>query len=224
MKIALEMVSDLVCPWCWLGLRRIKKAIEIADDVVVNLIFRPYELDPNVPKTGIASKEYYAKHHSLSSDRRREMREALVSQGRGDGIEFDFENISVRPNSFNAHRLVHWAQGQNKGHKAKEALFRAYFSDVRDIGNSEVLVEIAGEIGLDENIVRDLMDSDADVSRVREEETLFQRMGISGVPTYIADRRIVVQGAQDSTHLAKFLKAAAKDRPQERGTARSSQI
>lgn len=223
MKIALEMVSDLVCPWCWLGLRRIKKAIDLARDVDVSLIFRPYELDPTVPKTGIASKEYYAKHHSLNKNRHREMRDALIAQGSGDGIEFDFENITVRPNSFNAHRLVHWAQGQNKAYEAKEALFRAYFSDMRDIGDSEILVEIAGEIGLDKSIVSDLVDSDADVNRVREEEALFQRMGVSGVPTYIADRRIVVQGAQDPAQLAKFLRTAAKDRPQERKNAHSSQ-
>ena len=221
MQVALEMVSDLVCPWCWLGLRRIRKAIDLADDVKVTLIFRPYELDPNIPKNGLDSKEYYAKRHSLSADRRRTMRDALLEQGKGDGIEFNFENISIRPNSFNAHRLVHWAQGQNKALEAKEALFQAYFSDQRDIGNSEVLVEIAGEIGLDKSIVRDLIDSDADVSRVREEESVFQRMGVYGVPTYIADRKLVVQGAQDSSQLAKFLRATAKDRPQERGSDHS---
>lgn len=222
MQIALEMVSDLVCPWCWLGLRRIRKAIELADDIDVTLIFRPYELDPNVPSSGIDTKEYYAKHHSLNAERRRTMRDALVTQGRGDGIEFDFENITIRPNSFNAHRLVHWAQGQNKALEAKEALFQAYFSDQRDIGSSEVLTDIAGKIGLDASIVCDLIDSEADVNRVREEESVFHRMGVSGVPTYIADRRIVVQGAQDSEHLAKFLRAAANDRPQERGTDQSA--
>lgn len=219
MQVALEMVSDLVCPWCWLGLRRIKQAIDIADDVSVTLIFRPYELDPNIPESGIDSKAYYAKHHTLSSEKRRLMRDSLVTQGKDDGIAFDFENITIRPNSFNAHRLVHWAQGQSKGLAAKEALFQAYFSDRRDIGDSGVLVEIASEIGLDSNIVGDLIESDADVSRVREEESVFQKMGVSGVPTYIADRRLVVQGAQDATQLAKFIRASAKDRPQERGIA-----
>ena len=149
-------------------------------------------------------------------DRANTMRDALIQYGQEEGIPYQFDRITRRPNSFNAHRLVRWAQGQQKGAEAKEALFKAYFSDGRDIGETEVLVDIAREINLDPSIVAELMPTDADVENVRNEEALFQQMGISGVPTYIAHRRIAVQGAETAEKLAKFLQHAATQLPEER--------
>lgn len=152
-------------------------------------------------------------------DRTNSMRDALIQYGQEEGIPFDFEKISWRPNSFNAHRLVHWAQGQSRGMDAKEALFDAYFSKGLDIGDHEVLVTIASEIGLDPNIVSDLLASDADVDTVKGEQNLFRQMGVSGVPTFIAMRQLAVQGAESSEKLARFLKSAASQVPQERPLA-----
>ena len=132
---------------------------------------------------------------------------------------FDFERITWRPNSFDAHRLVHWAQGQSRGMQAKEALFDAYFSKGLDIGDHQVLITLASEIGLDPNIVSDLLASDADVESVRNEQNLFRQMGVSGVPTFIAHRQIAVQGAESSEKIARFLKTAAAQIPEERPLA-----
>ncbi|MEL7110163.1 MAG: DsbA family oxidoreductase [Pseudomonadota bacterium] len=221
MKLHIEMVSDLVCPWCWVGLRRLKGAIELVPDLDVEILFRPFELDPTIPAGGTDYKAYMKQRFGSdqSKDRANQMRDALIQYGKDEGIPFDFEKITRRPNSFNAHRLVRWAQGQNLGLAAKEALFEAYFSKGQDIGDHEVLVTIAAKIGLDANLVADLLAGDADVERTRQEENLFRQMGISGVPTFVAHRQIAVQGAESSEKLARFLRNAAAQTPAEQPMA-----
>lgn len=218
MTVAIEMVSDLVCPWCWLGLRRIEAAIAEVPDVEVKLIFRPYELDPTIPAEGTDYKSYMSARVSSPEGRERmaQMRQALIDYGEAEDIPFRFDVITRRPSSFDAHRLVRWAQGQGKGAAAKEALFTAYFRDARDIGQHSELVAVAREIDLDPDIVADLLASGADTDAVRAEAETFREMGISGVPTYIANRRIAVQGAESAEKLARFLRHAASQLPQER--------
>ena len=218
MTLVIEMVSDLVCPWCWLGTRRMDDAIKLVPDLEVELIFRPFELDPTIPAEGVDYKAHMKEKFGSDAgkDRANAMRQALIDYGEAEGIPYRFDQITRRPNSFNAHRLVRWAQGQQKGAAAKEALFKAYFSDGRDIGETEVLVDIAREIDLDPGIVAELLPTDADVQNVRNEEALFQQMGISGVPTYLANRRVAVQGAETAEKLARFLRDAAARLPEER--------
>ena len=156
MPVVIEMVSDLVCPWCWLGKRRIETAIAMVPDVEVELLFRPYELDPSIPAGGVDYKEYMRKAFSSPEAKERSgaMRQALIDYGEAEDIPYRFDEITWRPNSLDAHRLVHWAQGQKKGAAAKEALFRAFFHDGRDIGDQGVLVDIARQIDLDPTIGR----------------------------------------------------------------------
>lgn len=221
MTLHIEMVSDLVCPWCWVGLRRLNGAIELVPELDVEILFRPFELDPTIPPGGIDYKAYMKAKFGSDQirDRANSMKDALIQYGKDEGIPFDFDKITRRPNSFNAHRLVRWAQGQDLGLQAKEALFDAYFSKGLDIGDHETLVTLAAQIGLDPNIVSDLLASDADVDSTRQEQELFRQMGISGVPTFIAHRQIAVQGAESSEKLARFLQTAAAQVPQERPMA-----
>ena len=218
MTLHIEMVSDLVCPWCWVGLRRLKGALELVPELEVEILFRPFELDPTIPAGGTDYKAYMKQKFGSdqSKDRANQMRGALIQYGEELGIPFDFERITWRPISFFAHRLVRWAQGQNLGMAAKEALFEAFFAKGEDIGDHEVLVTVAARIGLDSNLVSDLLAGDADVERIREEQNLFRQMGISGVPTFIAHRQIAVQGAESAEKLARFLKTAADQMPAER--------
>lgn len=218
MTVALEMVSDLVCPWCWLGLRRIQAAIAEAPEVEVKLIFRPYELDPTIPPEGTDYKSYMSDRVSSPEghERMAMMRQALIEYGEAENIPFRFDAVTRRPNSFDAHRLVRWAQGQGKAAAAKEALFKAYFHDGRDIGKHAELISIAREIDLDPDIVTELLANGADNEELRAEANAFREMGISGVPTYIANRRVAVQGAESAEKLARFLRHAASQLPQER--------
>lgn len=218
MTVVIEMVSDIVCPWCWLGLRRIEQARAMTPEVDVRLLFRPYELDPTIPAEGVDYKAYMSSRVTSSEgrDRMAAMRQALVDYGAAEDIPYRFDAVTHRPNSFDAHRLVRWAQGQGKGGAAKEALFRAYFNEAQNVGDRDVLVDIARSIDLDADIVRDLLQSGADTETVREEAETFRQMGITGVPTYIANRRVAIQGAESAEKLAKFIRHAASLLPQER--------
>jgi predicted DsbA family dithiol-disulfide isomerase len=224
MTVVIEMVSDIVCPWCWLGLRRIEEARALAPEVEVQLLFRPYELDPTIPPEGVDYKAYMSGRVSSPEGKERmaAMRQALIDYGNAENIPYRFDTVTQRPNSFDAHRLVRWAQGQGKGGAAKEALFRAYFNEARDVGDHGVLVEIARQIDLDPDIVADLLKSGADTEAVRAEAETFREMGISGVPTYIANRRVAVQGAESAEKLAKFIRHAASLLPQERPAGQPS--
>lgn len=224
MTVVIEMVSDIVCPWCWLGLRRMEEARRLAPEVEVQLLFRPYELDPTIPPEGVDYKAYMSSRVSSPDGKERmaTMRRALIDYGNAENVPYRFDAMTHRPNSFDAHRLVRWAQGQGKGGAAKEALFRAYFSEARNIGDHGVLVDIAREIDLDPDIVADLVKSGADTDAVRAEAETFREMGISGVPTYIADRRVAAQGAESAEKLAKFIRHAASLLAQERPSGQAS--
>jgi len=212
-KIVLEMVSDLACPWCWLGLRRLKQAMDIASEVEVELYFRPFELDPTIPEGGTDYKA--AMKARFSSDEAKErsnaMKQALIDYGKAEGIPFDFDAITIRPNTLNAHRLVRWAQGQGVAAEVKEALFTAYMSEGKNISDLDVLADIGASCGMDRGLLSDLLAGDADMDAVRQEAGLFRQMGINGVPTYVANRAVAVQGAESAEKLAKFIRAQAME-------------
>ena len=224
MTILIDMVSDLVCPWCWLGLKRLEGAIEAtASEFETRIVFRTFQLDPTVPKEGMDYKAYMAAKFGPSDgnaataqkSRWTQMREALETYGQEEGIPFDFPGMTVRPNTLNAHRLLRWAQGQGKGKAVKLALFHAYFADHRDIGDSETLANIGAEQGMDKNLLLDLLKGDADLLAVQQEEAAYRQLGISGVPTFIANRKIAAQGAESVENLANFLRQAAQNYPLE---------
>lgn len=221
MTLHIEMVSDLVCPWCWVGLRRLKGAIALVPNLDVEILFRPFELDGTIPPGGTDYKAYMKARFGSDQGKEKsnQMRDLLINYGKELDIPFAFDRITRRPNSFNAHRLVRWAQGQNLALEMKEALFDAYFAKGLDIGDHETLVTLAAKTGLDPNIVSDLLASDADVDTVRQEQDLFRQMGVSGVPTYIAHRQMAVQGAESEEKLARFLKTAAAQMPAQRPLA-----
>ncbi len=224
MTVLIEMVSDLVCPWCWLGLRRLHSAVEeVRGEIEVEVVYRPYQLDPTIPEAGIPYKEYMSQkfggvgetEKSESKDRFSQMRAALEEYGQAEGIPFRFSGIEMRPNTINAHRVVRWAQGQGKGWAAKEMLFNAYFNEHHDIGDKEVLADIASAAGLDRALVADLLKGQADMETTLQEEVYYRQLGISGVPTYIANRKVAAQGAEDVHKLVRFIRTAAKEYPLE---------
>ena len=213
--LLIEMVSDVVCPWCWLGLRRLEAAIALSG-MAVDVRYRPFQLDPAVPEAGLPYRDYMAARFGSGEDadggrksRFSAMREALEAYGEAEGIPFRFSGIEVRPNTINAHRLIRWAQGQGLGLPVKEALFRAYFTDHRDIGDIATLVAIGHSAGLHRDVLEKLYASDADKDQTQREEARFRAVGISGVPTFIAGGRYAIQGAEDAETLAAFIRDAA---------------
>ena len=214
--VSVDIVSDIVCPWCWLGKTYFDQAVR-KSGMRVDVIWRPYMLDSTVPQDGADYKTYMKAKFGPSSnaggapDKFKAMREHLEQAAPEAGINFRFSELTVRPNTLRAHRLVRWARGQDSGldGQAKQALFKAYFDDLKDIGDIRVLAEIARSLGMDGDLVAELLATDKDEASLQEEILFYKGLGVSGVPTFIYNGQFMVQGAQPtSVHLESIRKAA----------------
>ena len=214
--VHVDLVSDPVCPWCWLGLRYWDEARRVAAEVETHTSLRPFQLDPGVPAGGAPYRDYMrAKFGDGPSDRFKAMRAHLEEAGPAVGIVFNFDEIPMRPNTLDAHRLVRWAEGQDLGEATLDALHKAFFEDRRDIGDHTVLTELAGETGLDTKIVADLLATDKDAGEVLNQERFYRSLGVQGVPCYIFNGRFAVSGAESPQTLADAIRKAAKLPPPE---------
>lgn len=215
LPVEVDIVSDFVCPWCWLGY---KQFLQAADKTKPrpNLTFRPYMLDASVPEDGADYREYMKTKFGDKPDSRwKAMKEHLIAAGPDAGIAFDFKAITRRPNTLNAHRLMRWAQGQDAGDACAERLFRAYMENGEDIGDTDILCRIAGEIGMDADLVREFLASDKDKTDIQNEILFFRGLGVSGVPTFIYAGQMALTGAQPPETHRKVLADAAKLEPQD---------
>ncbi len=212
-EINVDMVSDFVCPWCWLGYKQFLAAAKGAKPKPA-LTFRPYMLDPNVPEDGEDYRTYMAaKFGDGAKDRFKESRAHLEREGKALGIDFDFSAITRRPNSLNAHRLLKWAQGQDEGPAVAERLFQAFHEKGQDIGDTNVLVDIAQDAGLDGDLVKALLGRDDDKLAILQEVQFFRGLGVSGVPTFIYNGQFAVQGAQPMDTHKRAFKQAQQQQP-----------
>ena len=216
--VSVDIVSDLVCPWCWLGLRYWDRARTLVPETQTETILRPFQLDASVPKAGAPYDVYMKKKFGDGpNDRFKAMRAHLEAAGPEVGIVFNFDEIPLRPNTLDAHRLIRWAQGRDLGEAMAEALHKAYFEERRDLGDAAALSEIAGWVGLDADIVADLLASDRDVDEVRREERFYRSLGVSGVPCFIFNGRFAISGAEAPETLADAIRKAAALPPLESG-------
>ena len=204
--LTIDIVSDVVCPWCYLGEKRLEAALsEEAGPVVVR--WRPYQLDPTIPQGGLDRIEYMEKKFGKSG-RLQSAHDNLTRLGAEVGVPFALDRIKRSPNTLDAHRLIRWAGSAGFQAEVAARLFKAYFVEGRDIGDRKVLVEIAGECGLDANEVEKLLADGADVELVRQEIEQAQAMGVSGVPFFIFGGRLGVPGAQEPSVLRQAMAEA----------------
>ena len=200
--IEVDIVSDFVCPWCWLGYKYFLQAQAQSSQSLkqaINVTWRPYMLDPNIPEDGVDYKSYMAKKFGSTPDNRfKLMRDHLQDAGPEVDIHYDFAAITRRPNSLNAHRLMRWAQGQNLEQACAQSLFTSFMEQGGDIGDAAKLADIGQDIGLDRTIITDLLASDKDKAEIENEVQYFRDLGVSGVPTFIYNGQFTVQGAQDA--------------------------
>jgi predicted DsbA family dithiol-disulfide isomerase len=202
--ISIDIVSDVVCPWCYIGKKRLEKALgDIDGKVEIETRWRPFQLDPTLPKEGRDRTEYLVQKFG-SAERVRQSHSAIAKAGADEGIAFDFDAISVAPNTLDAHRLVRWAATAGAGVQEAlvETLFRMYFTEGRNVGDPLVLVEAAERSGMDAAIAETLLHGDADRAAVTEEIATAQRMGVTGVPCFILDGRFAMMGAHPPETLA----------------------
>ncbi|HEX5611411.1 MAG TPA: DsbA family oxidoreductase [Burkholderiales bacterium] len=202
-SIRIEVASDVICPWCYIGKRRLEKALALlGDEVQARIDWLPFQLNPGMPAEGLARAEYRrAKFGSL--ERGKELDARVAQEGEREGIRFAFERIERTPNTVQAHRLIELAQRQGKAAPVVDALFRAYFEEARDIGDASVLEGIARGHGVSG------WPHEADAERVAGLEENVRDLGITAVPTFIFDRRSGISGAYPPEDLAQAIRAAA---------------
>jgi predicted DsbA family dithiol-disulfide isomerase len=211
-RMHVEIYSDMVCPWCFIGKRRWEKAIETAGYAnQVQVTWRPFQLNPTMPKSGMDRRTYLEAKFG-GAEARREIEERLAKAGVTDGIMFAFDRIARTPNTFEAHRLMWFAQQHKKQDDLAEGLFHAYFSEGRDIGDGQTLVDVAEEIGLDRDATRQFFASDQGVEVVREEEAAGHRLGIRGVPYFMLNGTYAISGAQPPDIFVSALQKVEADR------------
>jgi len=209
----IDIVSDTVCPWCFIGKRRLARALATRPEIPFEIHWRPYQLDPTIPREGVERRAYMIKKFG-DTPRIAAMGETIRAEGVGEGIDFAMDKIARSPNTLDSHRLIRWAGGAGKQDDVVERLFIAYFTQGRDIGDREILAEIAGEAGMDAAAVRDLLGGDADAAIVEREAGMANQMGISGVPTFIFDSKMMISGAREPELLVKVIDRALQAAPQ----------
>jgi predicted DsbA family dithiol-disulfide isomerase len=199
--LTIEVWSDVVCPWCYVGKRRIEQAVE-AFPHDVQLVWRSFELDPHAPpeRTG-SSAEHLASKYGMSVEQAEASNAQMTELAAGEGLEYHLDRTRGG-NSFDAHRLIHLAAAHGMQDAMKERLMRAYFTEGEAIGDRETLVRLAAELGLD---AREALEGDAYADAVRADEELAARIGIRGVPYFVLDRRYGVSGAQPAELLLEAL-------------------
>jgi len=213
--LTIDVVSDVVCPWCFIGKRNLDRALELwraeRSDCDVTVRWRPFFLNPDTPESGEPYRPFLEKKFG-GPKQLQEIWQRVSEAGRKAGIEFAFEKIELRANTLNAHRLIHHAQTGAGGAAIEaviEALFAAQFLDGRHIGDRAVLAEVAGECGMDAAAVRSYLDSDEDAGSVRAGAEEVQRMGISGVPFFIFNNKLAASGAQPPEALLKAMRESS---------------
>ena len=207
--LTIDVVGDVVCPWCYLGEKRLEMALKEAPQRVA-LRWRPYQLDPTIPEGGLDRAEYMAKKFG-GGGRLKTIHDTLVRLGAEVGLSFAFERIERTPNTLDAHRLVRWGDSMGVQDKIVDRLFRAYFVEGRDIGDRAVLTDIAAGCGLDAGIVKTLFSEGADIEAVRQEIDVARAIGVSGVPFFIFAGRFAVPGAQDVALLRRAMAQARRE-------------
>lgn len=209
-KIKIDIASDVVCPWCYIGKRRIEKAMtELSDQFEFEVSYLPFELNPQTPKEGFNQKEYLTKKFG-SEEKYNQITSHVASVAAEEGLKFDFSKQTVSPNTRDAHRILLFAKQEGKQLAAKEAFMKAYFEAGVDLTKKENLLAISEQVGLNPQRIAALLDSDEGLAEVIMSEQANHQRGISGVPYYIINNQYGISGAQSSEVFVQALTQIGK--------------
>ena len=197
--MTIDVVSDVMCPWCYIGKRRLETALSMRPDLPVDVRWRAYKLDPTIPDGGVDRVEYLEKKFG---EKATTIYAQIEQAGRDAGIDFRFTDILRSPNTTNAHRLIRWSYGQNAQDSVVEGLFRSFFTEGGDVEDIDTLGAIAEDAGMDGKLVRELLETDADKDSIDAEIEQAKQIGVQGVPCFIFGARLAVMGAQAPEILA----------------------
>jgi predicted DsbA family dithiol-disulfide isomerase len=205
----IDVISDTVCPWCFIGKRRLTRAMEMRPEIAFDVRWRPFQLESSVPKGGIAREAYLSAKFGAEG-RLTDMHKLIAAEGEKEGIAFDFAAIARQPNTVDSHRLVRWAEATGVQDEVVERLFIAFFENGEDIGDIRVLADIADMSGMDGLEVARLLDTDTDAALVEREDRIAREMGVTGVPAFIFGGKLAVSGAREAPLLATVIDRAAQ--------------
>ncbi len=211
MKI--DFVSDVSCPWCVIGLKALEAAIaRLGGEVKTEIRFQPFELNPQMPPGGQDIDEHLAEKYGATPEQSEQTREMIRARGEEAGFTFAMAKRSRIYNTFDAHRLLHWAELEGRQLALEHALFKAYFTDGENPGAHEVLIRVAGEVGLDAARATEILSSDEYAAEVRERERFYLDQGISAVPAVIVNDRHLIQGGQPAAVFEQALRRIAAEK------------
>jgi len=211
-EIEIDVVSDVMCPWCYIGKRRLEKALElIAKDIDVKITWCPFQLDASIEPSGRDRKTYLEQKFG-SAEGIAQVYDPIAKAGKEEELDFNLEGVEVSPNTFDCHRLLHWADIEGVQNELAEVLFKAYFVDAKDLTKNETLVALAVEAGMDREVTTRLLESDADKEEVQSEIDKYRQMGVQSVPTMIIGKKYAVMGARDAKTIAEVIEGVYQER------------
>ena len=203
----IQVIFDTVCPWCYIGKRRLEQALALRPHVGIDLVWRPFLLNREIPSEGIDRTAYLIRKFG-SEARVRRIYGAIAQAGESVDIDFEFDRIDRTPNSVDSHRLIRFALRNGAGPRIVEILFFEYFIEGRDIGRQDILQEIGERAGLDGNAIGGYLNSEEDIDFVYDQNTRAHRMGVNGVPAFVFNENMIISGAQEPQILARMIDAA----------------
>lgn len=203
-QIKLDIMSDPICPWCYIGKAHLDKALAEHPDHPFAIEWHPFQLNPDMPREGMGRRAYLEGKFGGKEGAVRAYA-PVVEHAAAAGLKIDFEGMQRTPNTLNAHRLIHWAGIEGRQTAAVASLFKAYFEDARDIGDTEVLADIADSIEMDAAVVTRLLGTDEDTQNIRDRDSHSRSMGVNSVPTFIVASQHAVPGAQPPELWAKVI-------------------
>lgn len=207
-RFVIDVVSDVICPWCFLGKRRLDAALAALDmDVLIR--WRPYMLDPGIPPEGLDRHEYML--NKFGAERLKTIHDPLIEAGKELDVPYHFDLIKRTPNTLDAHRLIRWSHTVDRQNDMVERLFMAYWSEGKDVGDRDVLAQCAGEAGINAQQIRELLDTEQDVEETRAEIQHATNIGVTGVPTFILAQSYALVGAQSPAVLIDAISRVAKE-------------
>jgi predicted DsbA family dithiol-disulfide isomerase len=214
-QLKIDFVSDVSCPWCVIGLKSLEQALQLtAPEITADLHFQPFELNPLMPPEGQDIIEHLAEKYGSAPEELERNQEHIRTRGAELGFEFNMDRRTRIYNTFDAHRLLHWAELEGRQHALKQALFTAYFTDGRNPNDRDVLVDVAARAGLDASQAREVLESGRYAAEVREREQRYASLGIRAVPSIIINDRYLIQGGQPVQVFEQALRQIAAESAQ----------
>jgi predicted DsbA family dithiol-disulfide isomerase len=206
--VRIDVVSDIVCPWCFIGKARLEKALALKPDIPVEVHFRPYFLNDWIPRDGISREEYLTTKFG-SVEKYAHIAQRVAAAAKDEGLTYAIDKISRQPNTTDAHRLIYWAGQVGKAPQMKQKLMNLYFTEGADLTDRAVLAKAAADVGLGD--VREKLDNETDTAEIEREALSAKEAGIQGVPMFIFGGKFAVSGAQAPEYLAQAIERAAAE-------------